>query len=202
MKTARFQPSALALAIAMLATKPMAAEDFGPDATASTLRDIVPSSNSIKGFDITPLPEASFAVAWTESIIDIDKPRDRLLLQVFDSEGEPISEVLTLSATELNKSQLLGIPAIASDANGNLIIAWEVFNEPPAELCAARGSNIKAFGVTPPYDPTNLVSVTPVFPGLNPCVVDVVMDNDGDFALSWSNKVDGHFEHKVETYSG
>lgn len=194
MKDAFFRRLPLTLAALAATTSMPAVADIslGEASSLLTLAE-VEGGYTLQGFDIVSLPNDQWAVTW---VAHSDQPeeRDYVALSRFDAAGEPAGPELQVYRVSEGEDELLGMPSIAADQNGNLMISW--------------GSYTSASGYDGQYyqqglytrvdhnDTSDTVAAPRFFPeaGESPDnFLDIAVDADGDYGLAWGLRRDFEF---------
>lgn len=191
-----FKRTFLSVAIATAAVSPVSAALIDDTVAEFVIAEENPYYD-INGFDTVALPDGRFAVVWVERRED----ESFLRLQRYTKTGQSSGPVLTL----YNDEDDSWTPVIATDDDGNMVVAWAVYKgfSNPIVLMASRVS--AANGIQPVA-----TSQMPVTPGSGTEYwiseqdvfhLDIATDADGDFALLWSQQKNNYnTEINVQTY--
>ncbi|MFT6600645.1 MAG: hypothetical protein ACJATD_001500 [Alloalcanivorax sp.] len=181
--------AALAATTSMPAMADISLEDASPLLTLAE----VEGDYTFQGFDIVSLPDDQWAVVW---VAHSDQPgeRDYVALSRFDAAGEPAGPVLQVYRVAEGEDELLGMPSMAADQNGDLMVSW--------------GSYTSASGYDGQYyqqglytrvdhnDTSDTIAAPRFFPetgGSPDNFLDIAVDADGDYGLAWGLRRDFEF---------
>ncbi|WP_108123930.1 hypothetical protein [Saccharospirillum mangrovi] len=189
-----FKRSALALAISGSAVAPLVAKADTVLDTATPVFTVRTATTgfTISGFDVQALPNGDVAVVWTESNTATGQ-LDRLLLRTFDQQGFPTSNVVVLDQEDASIAERFQSPSVATAQDGTLVIGWELAKSAQtSQRCGNPGDDLRVVRVIPPYTGLSTFSLQmPSSLGTSPCAVQVEIDNDGDFLVSWADELPG-----------
>jgi len=198
-----FQPKLLAVAMAtVMSQSAMAALGNDPLVqinNSQRLVEVARSENSrtIRGFDIAALPNDQFAVVWAEHPYT---GNGRVVLQRFNRFGEEVGASVVIYDGPIEGREPLS-PAIAADGNGKVVVGW------PAVNCYKYGSRdkpgeVRAYTLDEGSTTPQAIVIPDSLTDKHTCGVDVAMDEDGDFAVSWGIQQNFHdIDVQVRTYN-
>lgn len=178
-----FQTATLAAAVVATLAAPASAsllDDASDIVTLRELEEVKPYYIHFEGFDVAALPDGGFAVVWAETYAGSSDIDDTVRLQRFDANGSASGNELTLyQGTDSQLTTRFSQPAVASDEEGDLVVAWTTpgdncFGELFFQTLNADGN----WGNLP--DPTRVTE--------KGCDPRLAMDADGDFALTWRER--------------
>ena len=172
----RRTPLAVAVCSAILCA-PVGADDLFDDIAPA--RDLYTAGAGyvLHGFDVAALPDGQFAVVWEETNDSDDM--DYVRLARFDAEGEPVGDIVTV-AEDMYTSLPLRDPVVAADADGDMVVAWNVEDGRGDRDCrGVRYKRVSREDVVseesyPDYDNSG-----------RKCHVRVAMNDQGAFVLGW-----------------
>lgn len=184
MKTAEFRTAALAAAVLASLTAPAGAsvlDEAGDILTLRTLEDVENYMTNFFGFDVAALPDGGHVLIWAESYNYADYD-DTVRLQRIDADGKASGDAIVLyRGTDSQITTRFSQPAVASDEEGDLVVAWTT----PAEHCYGE---LFIQTLDADEDWNNLSEPTEVTE--QGCDPRLAMDADGDFALTWRERDD------------
>jgi hypothetical protein len=186
MKDAFFRRLPLTLAALAATTSLPAMADISLD-EASPLLTLaeVEGDYTFQGFDIVSLPDDQWAVVW---VAHSDQPgeRDYVALSRFDAAGEPAGPVLQVYRVAEGEDELLGMPAVAADESGNLMVSWGSYT---SESGNEGNYYLQGLYTRVDHDDTNATIAAPrAYPdsgGSPDNFLDIASDADGDYGIAW-----------------
>lgn len=172
-------------ALAATASMPAVADISLGEASALLTLAEVEGDYTLQGFDIVSLPNDQWAVVW---VAHSDQPGDRdfVALGRFDAAGEPAGPVLQVYRVAEGDDQLLGMPSMAADQNGNLMVSWGSYT---SESGNDGNYYLQGLYTRVDHDDTNATIAAPMaFPdsgGSPDNFLDIASDADGDYGIAW-----------------
>ena len=172
-----FRRAPLAAAVSLMLAAPAGA------ATGDTLTlRALSGGSAFTGFDLAATPNG-FVAVWAERD---GSAQHRLLAQRYNDQGEPLDDAFLVHAQDGSGS--LGRPSVAADQNGNLVVGWE--SDGSSQFPEDCGDGLHFTRVS-----ANDTVAEPAVPYQNyvvgACGLDVAMDDDGDFLVTWTSALAG-----------
>ncbi|MBL7249449.1 GlyGly-CTERM sorting domain-containing protein [Alloalcanivorax marinus] len=172
-----FRRAPLAAAVSLV----LAAPAGGATDDTLTLRALS-GSVTFTGFDLAATPDG-FVAVWAEHD---DSAQDRLMARRYDDEGLPLDDAFLVH--EQASSRSMGRPSVAADQSGNLVVGWE--SSSTSQFPEECGGGLHFTRVS-----ADDAVAEPAVPYQNyvmgACALDVAMDDDGDFLVTWTSVVSG-----------
>lgn len=204
MKHHAFRRTPLAAAVVTALSAHASAALPGNASDAFTLPDDATGQlDYFYGYDVAPLPDGGFEVIWAAQYSSDDQSNPsygEVWAQHYDSNGEAESDALKLFRYDHSGGTVkLNSPAIAADADGDLVAAWSTtYHGDCTEDVYLRHINAdNTLSPDPDEGETDEKG----------CLTDLAMDADGDFAmvydtdLNWDEHPDAYAGAYLSTYS-
>ncbi|AJD49849.1 hypothetical protein S7S_17185 [Isoalcanivorax pacificus W11-5] len=198
-----FRRAPLAVAILSALSLPAQSALVDEEATPAFVVHSTTQGYSISSYDIAALPNRRVAVLWTEHQSGSSFP-DRVLLQRFDHQGQPVGEQLTLfeeGLLELIPSYTVSLThaRLAADASGNMVATWGIQTGPLNTVCDGDAALVR-IRANDTITGLSLVQDDQVLTDGGHCYPSVAMDEDGDFAVLWRHETDDLDRYMLRTF--
>ena len=174
--TLRRTPLAVAVCSAVLCA-PTGADNLFDDAAPARDLYTAGAGYDFNGFDVTALPDGQFVVVWEETNESDDM--DYVRLARFDAEGDPVGDIVTV-AEDMYTSLPLRDPVVAADADGDMVVAWNV-----EDVTVGGDCDWVAYKRVSHEDVVSEESYLNYDDSSRECHVRVAMNDQGAFVLGW-----------------